>query len=90
MLAWARMGLTLVGVPSALMAYSAGHQWVAFGASALAACLGLFLLTLSLRTQRTRPSMVEHGDLRTASERIIVTAAAVGMLSIAGLDLVLA
>lgn len=89
-LAWTRMGLTLVGLPSALMAYTAGHEWMAFGASALAAVLGLLTLHLSLRVQRGHPGMVARGSLRTASEQVVVTAAAVVLLAIAALDLVLA
>jgi uncharacterized membrane protein YidH (DUF202 family) len=88
-LAWARMGLTLVGVPSALMAYSAGHEWVAFGASAVAAALGLLTLSLSLRVRRAHSGMVDRGSLRTAAEQVIVTAAAVVLLAIAALDVVL-
>jgi len=88
-LAWTRMGLTLVGLPSAVMAYSAGHRWVAFSAGAVAAVLGLVLMTLSLRRRRADPGMVEEGSLRTASEQVVVTAVAVLVLAVAGLDFVL-
>lgn len=89
-LAWARIGLTLIGIPSAVMAYAVGHEWVAFGAAALAATLGLGTLTLSLRRQRASAGMVERGDLSLASSRVVVTGAATMLLAVAALDLVLA
>jgi uncharacterized membrane protein YidH (DUF202 family) len=89
-LAWFRMGLALIGLPSAVMGYSAGHAWVAFGAGALAAALGLTILSLSVRRQRAGPDMVEQGDLRLASEQVAATGLAVLLLALASLDLLLA
>jgi uncharacterized membrane protein YidH (DUF202 family) len=89
-LAWARIGLTLIGIPSAVMAYAAGHEWVAFGAAALAAALGLGTLTLSLRRQRATAGMLERGGLSLASTRVVVTGVAAVLLAVAALDLVLA
>jgi uncharacterized membrane protein YidH (DUF202 family) len=89
-LAWFRMGLALIGIPSAVMAYTAGHAWVAFGAAALAAVLGMGMLTVSVRRQRAGPNMVERGDLRLATGQVAATAAAVLLLAVASLDLVLA
>lgn len=88
-LAWARIGLTLIGIPSAVMAYAVGHEWVAFGAAAMAAALGLGTLTLSLRRQRATAGTLERGDLSLASSRVVVTAAATVLLAVAALDLVL-
>ena len=88
-LAWARMGLTLIGIPSAVMAYAVGHGWVAFCSASLAAALGLWLLTLSLRRQRATAGMVERGGVSLASSRVVVTGAAAVLLCVAALDLVL-
>lgn len=89
-LAWFRMGLALIGIPSAVMAYAAGHAWVAFGAAAVAGLLGLGMLTVSVRRQRAPADMVQRGDLRLAAGQVLATAAAVLLLAVASLDLVLA
>lgn len=84
------MGLTLLGLPSAILAYSAGHAWVAFGAAVAAALLGVGLLVTSLRRQRALPGMVERGGLAIAERQVLLTTACVLFLAVAGLDLVLA
>lgn len=83
------MGLTLIGIPSAVMAYAAGHAWVAFGAAALASVMGLGTLTLSLRRPRAEPGMLELGALPIATRRVLATGAATILLAVAALDLVL-
>lgn len=88
-LAWTRIGLTLFGLPGAIMAYAAGNAWVAFGAAALAAALGLTTLTLSLRRRRAHPGMVAHGGLAPAGLAVAVTGTSVVLLAVAALDLVL-
>ena len=89
-LAWARMGMTLIGVPSAVLAYSAGHAVVAFAAAAAAALLGLGLLVVSVRRQRAEPGMVEHGSVHLAPWQVLLTTGCVLLLAVSGLALVLA
>ncbi len=88
-LAWARMGMTLLAVPSGVLAYSAGHAWVAFGAAAVAAILGMGLLVVSVRRQRATPGMVERGSLQLAQRQVLLTTGCVLMLAVASVDLVL-
>jgi uncharacterized membrane protein YidH (DUF202 family) len=88
-LAWTRMGLTLIGIPSAIMANAAGHTWIAFGAAALAAALGLTTLVMSLRQQRAAPGMVAVGHVQVAAREVVVTGASTLLLAVAALDLVL-
>jgi uncharacterized membrane protein YidH (DUF202 family) len=89
-LAWARTGMALLGVPAAVLAYAAGHAWVAFTAAAVAALLGLGLLVASVRRQRAMPGMVERGSVPLAHRQVLLTAACVLLLTIAAIDLVLA
>lgn len=88
-LAWSRMGMALLAVPSGLLAYSAGHAWVAFAAAAAAAALGLGLLVLSVRRQRATPGMVERGSLQLAQGQVLLTTGCVLLLAVASIDLVL-
>lgn len=88
-LAWARMGMTLLGVPSAVLAYSAGHAAVAFVAAGAAAVLGMGLLAISVRRQRAMPGMVERGSVQLARWQVILTTGCVLLLAVASIDLVL-
>ncbi len=88
-LAWTRLGLTLLGIPGAILAYSAGRSWLAFSAAAVALVLGLGVLVGSLRRQRTDPDHVANGTLTSAAPMIVVTCACVVMLTISGVVLVL-
>ncbi len=87
-LAWARIGLSLLALPSGLLAYAAGRDWLAAGAAAFAAALGMGVLTVSLRRQRAAAGMVERGSLVLASEQVILTGASVLLLTISCLVLV--
>lgn len=89
MLAWARMGLTLLGVPSALVAYSAGRNALAVGAAAVAMVLGLGVLVGSVRRQRVEPGVIPAGSLVPAGRLILLTGACVLMLTVTGGILVL-
>jgi len=89
MLAWARMGLTLLGVPSALVAYSAGRSTLAVGAAAVAMVLGLGVLVGSVRRQRVAPGVIPAGSLVPAARLILLTGACVLMLNVTGGILVL-
>jgi len=83
------MGMTLLGVPSAVLAYAAGHAWVATLAAAVAALLGMGLLVVSVRRQRAMPGMVERGAVELARWQVLLTTGCVLLLTLAGLDLVL-
>lgn len=87
-LAWTRMGLTLLGLPSALLAFTAGHNWLAFGASVIAALLGLFVLVGSLRRQRVGPDVIPAGSMTPAGTMILVTGACTVTLAVAGAALI--
>ncbi len=89
MLAWARMGLTLLGIPSALLAYSAGRNALAVGAAAVAMVLGLGVLVGSVRRQRVEPGVIPSGSLVPAARLILLTGACVLMLNVTGGILVL-
>lgn len=88
-LAWARMGLALFGIPSAILAYSAGHAIVAFLAAGAAALMGMGLLIVSVRRQRASPGMVELGSVQLARWQILLTTGCVLLLAVASIDLVL-
>jgi uncharacterized membrane protein YidH (DUF202 family) len=88
-LAWARMGLTLLGVPAALVAYSAGRNTLAVGAAALAMVLGLGVLVGSVRRQRVEPGVIPAGSLVPAVRLILMTGLCILMLNITGGILVL-
>jgi hypothetical protein len=89
MLAWSRMGLTLLGLPSALMAYSAGRSALAVAAAATALVLGLGVLVGSVRLPRVQPGVIPGGSLVPAARLILLTGACVLMLTITGGILVL-
>ena len=88
-LAWSRMGLTLLGVPTALLAYSAGRDLVAFGAAGVAFLLGLVMLVISLRRPRVDPDAISSGRLRAAGSLVLLTGASVLMLELSGAILIL-
>lgn len=87
-LAWSRIGMSLLAVPSAMLGWSAGHHWVAMGAAAFAAVLGLAVLTISLRRQRVDPEGMQIGNIRLASGEVILAGTSVVFLCVAGLLLV--
>ena len=87
-LAWARMGLSLLAIPSAMAAYASSRNLVATVAAGWAGVLGLALLTLSVRRHRAAPGMVESRELRPAIEQVILTAGSALLLNLAGLILV--
>ncbi|MCU0262662.1 MAG: DUF202 domain-containing protein [Candidatus Nanopelagicales bacterium] len=89
-LAWARMGLTLLGIPAALLAYASGRNELAVAAAAIAMVLGLGVLVGSVRRQRVEPGVIPSGSLVPAARLIILTGACVLMLNVAGGILVLA
>jgi hypothetical protein len=89
MLAWTRMGLTLLGVPSALLAYSAGRSALAVVAAAIAMVLGLAVLVGSVRMPRVEPGVIPSGSLVPAARLILLTGACVLMLNVTGGILVL-
>ena len=88
-LAWARMGLTLLGVPAALLAYASGRNELAVAAAAVAMVLGLGVLVGSVRRQRVEPGVIPSGSLVPAARLILLTGACVLMLNISGGILVL-
>ena len=88
-LAWARMGLTLLGVPAALLAYASGRNELAVAAAAAAMVLGLAVLVGSVRRQRVEPGVISSGSLVPAARLILLTGACVLMLNISGGILVL-
>jgi hypothetical protein len=83
------MGLTLLGVPAALLAYASGRNELAVAAAAVAMVLGLGVLVGSVRRQRVEPGVIPSGSLVPAVRLILLTAACVLMLNISGGILVL-
>jgi uncharacterized membrane protein YidH (DUF202 family) len=88
-LAWSRTGLALLGLPVAVAAYARQDVWLSSTAAGLAAVLGLAVLVTSLRRDRATPEAMAHGHSVLAGELVLVTAAAVLLLSLACLVLVL-
>lgn len=88
-LAWSRMGLTLLGVPAALLAYASGRNELAVAAAAVAMVLGLGVLVGSVRRQRVEPEVIPSGSLVPAVRLILLTGACVLVLNVAGGILVL-
>lgn len=87
-LAWVRMGMSMLALPGALLAYSLGRSVVALGAAAVAWALGLALLLVSLRQRDPNDApALRVGHLATA--QVTLTAAAALLITIAGLALVL-
>lgn len=87
MLAWSRLGMTLLGLPSALFAYAATQHVLAAAAAAVAAVAGLSLLTLSVRRQRVTPGFVVAAETPLAVGQVALTAVCV--LGLAATSLVL-
>lgn len=89
-LAWARIGLALLAVPSGLVAYAVGRGVpVTLVTSVLATITGLGLLVSSLRRQRAEQDMVGRGGSVLASRQVLLAAATVVLVNVAGLELVL-
>ncbi len=87
-LAWTRLGLTLLGLPSAVLAYAVGRNALAIVAAAAALALGLLVLVVSLRRQRTEPERIAQGVLFPAANLIVVTCACVMLLALSSMLLV--
>ena len=88
-LAWTRLGLALLGIPAAILAYAAGSNVLALAAAAVAAILGLAVLVGSLVRQRVAPGVIPHGVLVPATRLILLTAACVLVLGLCAAFLVL-
>lgn len=89
-LAWARIGLALLAVPSGLVAYAVGRGLpVTVVTSVLATVTGLGLLVSSLRRQRAGEDMVGRGGSVLASRQVLLAAVTVVLLNVSGLELVL-
>ncbi len=89
-LAWTRIGLSLVAVPTGLAAYAAGASLpVSLVSAGLAALVGLWLLVRSLRRPRAEPSMVGRGSVVLDAPRVLLAGATVVLIGVASLSLVL-
>jgi uncharacterized membrane protein YidH (DUF202 family) len=89
-LAWARIGLSLLAVPSGLFAYAVGQEVVpALLAAAFAAGVGLALLVVSLRRQRAAAGMVQRRDRVLAAGQVTLAATTVILIDVTGLLLIL-
>ena len=88
-LAWTRLGLVLLGIPAAILAYAAGRNVLALVAAAAAAILGLAVLVGSLVRQRVAPWVIPHGVLPPATRLILLTAGSVLVLGLCAAFLVL-
>lgn len=89
-LAWTRIGLTLIGAPSALAAYaSRANVPLAAGAAVLALVTGLSLLVASLRRDRVPREARSATSSVLAAGQVLATAATVLLLCASGLLLVL-
>lgn len=89
MLAWARVGMALLALPSAVLGYAAINNALAAVAAAAAAILGLVQLMLATRRQRVAPGVIQSGAMRPATGQILVTGSCVLALALACLALVL-
>jgi hypothetical protein len=88
-LAWVRLGLVLLGLPTAMLAYYTEGSALAIGATALAAALGLGTLVTSLRFQRVAPGSLAEGAIRPAVMLVGLTGGCVLLLTIAAAALVI-
>jgi uncharacterized membrane protein YidH (DUF202 family) len=89
-LAWARVGLALLAVPSGLLAYAAGRGLLpALVAATGAAVMGLALLVASLSRHRADAGMVAHRRRVLAGNQVVLAAATIVLIDIAGLALIL-
>lgn len=89
-LAWTRIGLTLVAVPTGLVAYSASASWsVTLVSATLAAGVGLWLLVRSLRAPRAAPDMVGRRLMVVDGQRVVLATATVALIGVSALALVL-
>lgn len=88
-LAWVRLGLALVALPSALLGYSSDRaDLVVTLAAAFALAAGLLVLIGSLRRQRAAPGFVKANTAVVAPSLVVGAAAAALLLEVAGLLLV--
>ena len=88
-LAWLRLGLALLAVPTAMLAYYTEGSALAIGATVLAAALGLSTLVASLRFQRVAPGSLAEGAIRPAIVLVSLTGGCVLLLAIAAAALVI-
>lgn len=88
-LAWTRIGLSLVAVPSGLAAYSVGRTLVlTIVCAVLAAAVGIWLLLRSLRRPRTGRDIVERRVAVVDASRVVLAALSVLLIGMASLALV--
>jgi uncharacterized membrane protein YidH (DUF202 family) len=88
-LAWLRLGLALLGVPIAMVAYYTQGSALAVSAAAVAAVLGLGILVSSVRTQRVAPGSLVEGSIRPPVGRVALTGTCVLLLAVAAAALVI-
>ena len=89
-LAWTRIGLSLVAVPTGLAAYAVGRPLaLTLTTSVLAAVTGLALLVRSLRRPRAGADMVAQRAVLVDPTRVVLAATTVVLLGAASLALVL-
>lgn len=89
-LAWTRIGLSLVAVPTGLAAYAIGRPLaLTLTASLVAAATGLALLVRSLRRPRAGADMVAQRAVLVDPTRVVLAATTVVLLGTASLALVL-
>lgn len=88
-LAWFRLGLALLAVPSGVLAYYRDSNVVAVVAAALAAVLGLLVVVRSLRHPRVPPGSLATGSIPPPATQVTLTASSVLMLALAAAVLVL-
>lgn len=88
-LAWVRMGMTLLGVPAAVLVFARERSWLATFAAVLALGVGLVVLVAALRRQRAAAGMVERGGPHLAAEQVLLTVICVLLLCGAALMLVI-
>lgn len=89
-LAWTRIGLSLVALPTALAAHAAGASLpVSLVSAGVAALVGLWLLVRSLRRPRAQPSMVGRGSVVLDAPRVMLAGVTVVLIGVASLSLVL-
>jgi uncharacterized membrane protein YidH (DUF202 family) len=88
-LAWARIGLSLLAVPGGILAYAAGRELVvAVLAATFATVTGLALLVVALRRQRAAAGMVDRRDRVLAADMVMLAAATIVLVDVAGLSLI--
>jgi uncharacterized membrane protein YidH (DUF202 family) len=89
-LAWSRLAMALLAVPTGLVGYAYGQGLgAALVLAAAAAVAGLVLLVVSLRRPRTPAAMLSSQQSVLAARQVVLAAVTVVLVALAALAVVL-